>query len=210
MIESDELIKLIELNGGLYKGASFVNSGNMFSPLGERAPYGECIWQASTAEYDLDDDLIEPSGAIYKGDIKKMPFLWVHDPSRVIGRGENLMKGRSADGVDALFLQLSYAPSAEAQEKRKLVEEGYVNAGSVRITPTKVKPNSRGGLHVTEYDLKEFSLHPLPRNTNTKLIYSKGGEYDDNIRNLLKSIRKQAIAKVVSALVNEYLESKRK
>ena len=115
----------------------------------------------STEAEDRVGDTVAASGWILGNYLKNPVVLWCHDQGEPpIGKCLRIgVEGNSLVG-DVQFATADLNPFADTVFK--LVEGGFVNAGSVSFKPLRWEINDKGGLDFKEQELLEFSIVGVP------------------------------------------------
>ena len=130
---------------------------------------------ASTPATDSDMDTIDPQGASFD---LPFPLLEEHNPSKPIGEVTHAVvteKGIFIKATIAKDTGLSYV-----EEMYKKIKSNLVKGLSIGFAATKAEENAFGGLHFSEYEIRELSAVTIPANreatiTNIKTACQKGG-----------------------------------
>lgn len=117
----------------------------------------------STSEEDRAGDTVDQTGWKVENYMRNPVVLWCHDQSEPpVGRCVSLgLQGGSLVGR-VQFATAEQNPFADTIFK--LVEGGFVNAGSVGFRPLRFEINEKGGLDYREQELLEFSIVGVPCN----------------------------------------------
>jgi HK97 family phage prohead protease len=141
----------------------------------EQAAAGGFSGYASTfGNRDAYDDIVE-KGA-FAGFLKKLaagdkvPVLWQHMSDKPIGY---IKTAREDD--QGLYLEAAFASTAQAQEARKLAEEGIVSKMSIGYLVTESDYDKSGVRRLKAVDLKEVSLVTFPANEKAVVTSVKAG-----------------------------------
>lgn len=127
---------------------------------------GRYAFTISSGSVDRDNDTIDPSG--WKLDsYKQNPVVLFGHQSRQppIGRAENVNALTGALKADVVFAEPG--TYALADTVRGLVDQDILRATSVGFIPLKwMFDEKRGGVDYSEQELYEFSIVPIPSNTD--------------------------------------------
>jgi len=123
----------------------------------------------TTPRLDRDGEVVVPTGIRNRDAYMTNPLIfwaheWAYNPSaEPVGKATRLdvfVQRIESDG--------EYAPTAKAQNVRALVEGGFVRRTSVGMDRMQVE--LRDGIpHIVGWDLLEFSIVPLPSNTDATI-----------------------------------------
>lgn len=124
----------------------------------------------TTPRVDSDGESIDPLGITNRDQWLTNPLVyWAHEwamnpTAEPIGKGTSLEVTREAIGGAAVF-----APTPKAQNVRALVIGGFVRKTSVGFDPIEVR--LVGGIPThTKWALREWSIVPMPANTDATII----------------------------------------
>lgn len=149
----------------------------------------------STSTPDRSADTIDAKGWRLENYKKNPVVLWGHDQSiPPIGKCSNLRVSKGALVGDVEFATAEQNPFAETIYR--LVEGGFVNAGSVGFMPIKYTMNQEtGGLDFKEQELFEYSIVGVPCNPEA---LSRAKEMDIDSEAIFRAF--QAAAPMLPAL----------
>ena len=146
----------------------------------------------TTVEPDRAGDVVAPSGIHNLDEFMLNPIvLWAHDRVRVppIGVCEWLdVQPRR------IVAQTKFAEGVGfAEDLFKLYEQGVLRGWSIGFVPRKARrvpqPTGASALHVSEWDLLEYSAVPIPENPGALTVaLQKGLVRDATLRDWLKLI----------------------
>ena len=130
---------------------------------------------ASTPSADSDMDTIDPQGAVFD---LPFPLLEEHNPSKPIGEVTHAVVTEKGIFIKAFVTKdtgLDYVEEAYKKIKSKLVKGLSIGFAAIKATP-----NEFGGLHFSEYEIRELSAVTIPANreatiSNIKSACQKGG-----------------------------------
>lgn len=117
----------------------------------------------STNSVDRMGEVLDPSGADLSNYRKNPVVLWAHDYSQP-PIGKALWAKRSGDGILA---KMEFAPTAFAQEIKKLYQEKFLNTFSVGFIPKNWvdgKSQKDPARTYTQWEMLEYSAVPVPAN----------------------------------------------
>ena len=128
----------------------------------KQGPNGNLIFKISTNLQDRDEDILEPQGVRLENYRRNSVVLFAHDYSS-LPVGKSLWEKVYPDCIES---EVEFAPTAFAQDCKKLCEGGFLNAASVGFVGHKYEPieGSRYGKRYTEWELLEWSIVPVPSN----------------------------------------------
>lgn len=138
---------------------------------------------------DLGGDVVEPGAFIEsvvkaKADRRKIPMLWMHDQSILLGKWLDLAedaKGLFAKGK----LNLATIAGREKYEQLKEDEIGGMSIG-YRVPAGGAEPHDRrpGVTRLMKVDLREVSLVSMPMNIEARVTAVKSERMEDFARRL--------------------------
>lgn len=136
----------------------------------------------NTKDVDRDGDIVEPEGGNLK-DYRRNPIvLYNHDHKKPIARCTDIKVD-----IDAITATVEFPPegtSANSDEVYGLMKSGVLNAASIGFQTTKYEylyedsgnANSRiTGLHIKEWELREFSIVSVPANPHALVVERSDG-----------------------------------
>ena len=110
----------------------------------------------SATTVDRDGDTIDKSAYNSATNIKKLPALFNHDPSKPFGYWENLrVVGDTLKGT------LKTATTNLGKMIKQLIDDGVPLSSSIGFRG-KGSPNKKGGIHFKELELLECSVVSIP------------------------------------------------
>jgi HK97 family phage prohead protease len=121
----------------------------------------------SDGTVDRVGDTLDPNGWDLTAYKRNPVVLWGHDAlSPPIGRMTNIFSDGSRLLGDVRFAEPNVYEFAD--QIFRLIRAGYINAGSVGFIPIDYSFNDgrRGGIDFHEQELLEFSVVPIPANSN--------------------------------------------
>jgi HK97 family phage prohead protease len=129
----------------------------------------------SSQQVDRDRDRVVSGGVVLANYLQNPIVLWGHgyyEPWQTIGRTENI---EVLDGE--LVADFELRPAANEQDPQNVVrllwEGGWINAASIGFNPLRWQENDLGGRDITEWELLEWSLVPIPANQNALRLAAK-------------------------------------
>jgi hypothetical protein len=121
----------------------------------------------SNASFDRDADRVFPLGAQIDSYLKNPVVQWGHgydSPWQTVGRTTGLEI--TPDGIVASF---ELRPAANDQDPQNIVkllwDGGWIRTASIGFIPKAAQPNQSGGNDFTQWELLEWSLVPIPANS---------------------------------------------
>ncbi len=131
----------------------------------------------SSGAEDREGDVLEPTGIVTTAYMRNPVVLWAHDYySPPIGKTVGAIRA-TMDGK--LRADVTFAPSAFAQEVKTLVDAGFIKAASVGFSPLlpgEPRYNAEGwqsGLRYTSWELLEWSICAVPANPDALALAAK-------------------------------------
>lgn len=124
---------------------------------------------ASTSAIDRQGDSVDQKGWDLKNFLNNPVIVWAHNYSELpIGKALDVKVTDS--GLEIKFELASMEGNPKAQQVKNLIDNGFLNAGSVGFIP-----KTRSGNIITSAELLEFSIVPVPANQEAlRLAISKG------------------------------------
>jgi HK97 family phage prohead protease len=113
---------------------------------------------ASTNAVDRQGDSVDQSGWELKNFMNNPVFLWAHRYDE-LPLGKATMISVTANGLEAEMVFADEEGNPKAQQVKKLVDDGILNAVSVGFIP-----KERNGNIITRAELLEISIVPVPAN----------------------------------------------
>lgn len=159
------------------------------------------VFKISTNLPDRDEDILEPQGVNLENYRANPCVLFAHDYSS-LPVGKSLWEKVHSDSIES---EVEFAPTAFAQDCKKLCEGGFLNAASVGFIGHKHEPieGSKFGKRYTEWELLEWSVVPVPSNFGSLLQNAKAkGINLDAIEKELMELEKVLELKEVELLVD--------
>lgn len=121
----------------------------------------------STEAVDRDGDIVRSDGGNFTAFRANPVVLWRHDDCEP-PIGKNLwLKIGERNGVKGILAKTQFADTEDALEIFKLWKDGFLNAASIRFTPTKsvnLTDSPWGPREFVEWELLEYSIVPIPAN----------------------------------------------
>ncbi len=132
---------------------------------------GNLMFKISTNMPDRDSDIVEPRGVRLDNYRMNPIVLFAHDY-------QSLPIGRSLREVvydDYIESEVEFAPTAFAQDCKKLCENGFLNAASIGFVGHSYEPieGSKYGKRYTDWELLEWSIVPVPSNAASLIQNAK-------------------------------------
>lgn len=129
----------------------------------------------TTGAVDRDNDTISPKGWDLSSYLKNPSVLWAHDYSQLpVGKALDIVATENGLQSTVQFPPKGVHPFADTVFE--LVKGGFLNATSVGFRPTEAEPNvERGGLDFTKQELLEYSIVPVPANSEALLVARSKG-----------------------------------
>jgi HK97 family phage prohead protease len=130
---------------------------------------GRYTFIISSSSVDREKDVVDVHG-IDLDNFKINPVvLWAHNSSLPpIARAANIRIAEDKLLADVIFPELG--TSKLADEVRGLVEQGFVGAASIGFQPIEMSFNdAKGGFDFHKIELHEFSLVPVPANSEATI-----------------------------------------
>ena len=129
------------------------------------------VFKISTSVLDRDGDILEPKGVMLENYRNNSVVLFAHNYS-------NLPIGKSISEKiyqDCIESEVEFAPTAFAQDCKKLCEKGFLNAASVGFIGHESEQieGSKYGKRYTKWELLEWSIVPVPSNFGSLLQNAK-------------------------------------
>lgn len=118
---------------------------------------------ATTADEDLQGDVVEPAGAVYQLPIPLLAYHKSDSPVGVVTEAHVSERGIRIRAKISKGVQL-------ADEIWQLVKDGAIGACSVGFKALKSKRLSSGGLLFESWRWLELSLTPCPANPNARIV----------------------------------------
>lgn len=153
------------------------------------------VFKISTSSPDRDEDILVPTGAKLENYRNNAVVLFAH-------HYDGLPIGRSLRETvynDYIESEVEFAPTAFAQDVKKLCEQGFLNSASVGFIGITDEPieDSKYGRKYTEWELLEWSIVPVPANASCLIQDAKA-----------KGISLDAIEKELKILEEDFVEVK--
>jgi len=151
---------------------------------------GNIVFKISTNVPDRDSDILEPSGVKLENYRNNPVVLFAHDYSS-LPVGKSLWEKVYPDYIES---EVEFAPTAFAQDCKKLCEGNFLNAASVGFIGIESEPidGSQWGKRYTSWELLEWSVVPVPSNFGSLIQNAKA-----------KGINLDAIEKELNQLENK-------
>ena len=132
---------------------------------------GNIVFKISTNIPDRDSDILEPSGVKLENYRNNPVVLFAHDYSS-LPVGKSLWEKVYPDYIES---EVEFAPTAFAQDCKKLCEGNFLNAASVGFIGIESKPidGSQWGKRYTSWELLEWSVVPVPSNFGSLIQNAK-------------------------------------
>lgn len=129
----------------------------------------------TTGAVDRDNDTINPKGWDLDPFLKNPSVLWAHDYSQLpVGKALDIVATEKGLQSTVQFPPKGVHPFADTVFE--LVKGGFLNATSVGFRPTEIERNEeRGGLDFTKQELLEYSIVPVPANSEALLVARSKG-----------------------------------
>jgi phage head maturation protease len=123
---------------------------------------GNLVFKISTKSTDRDEDVMEPMGCDLTNYRNNPVVLFAHDYSSP-PIGKSLRESIYPEYIES---EVQFAPTAFAQDCKKLCEGGFLNAASVGFNGIEAEPipESKWGKHYKKWELLEWSIVPVPAN----------------------------------------------
>ncbi|MFA5385785.1 MAG: HK97 family phage prohead protease, partial [Eubacteriales bacterium] len=132
---------------------------------------GNLVFKISTKAMDRDEDVMEPMGCDLTNYRANPVVLFAHDyQSPPIGKSI-----RESIYPEFIESEVEFAPTAFAQDCKKLCEGGFLNAASVGFNGIESEPvqGSKWGKHYKKWELLEWSVVPVPANAGSLIQGAK-------------------------------------
>jgi len=127
---------------------------------------------ASTSTVDRQGDSVDQSGWELKNFMANPVILWAHNYGELpLGKVINLTI--SDKGLEAEIVFADADANPKAQQVKKLIDEGILNAVSVGFIP-----KERNGNIITRAELLEISIVPVPANQEALTLAFENKEMD--------------------------------
>ena len=132
---------------------------------------GNLIFKISTNIPDRDQDILEPMGVKLENYRNNPVVLFAHDYSS-LPVGKSLWEKVYSDYIES---EVEFAPTAFAQDCKKLCEAGFLNAASVGFVGLEHEPikDSSWGKRYKSWELLEWSVVPVPSNFGSLIQNAK-------------------------------------
>jgi HK97 family phage prohead protease len=167
---------------------SFLNEG-------VKAEEDGYIFNVSVEVVDRDNEVLLVDGADLTNYEKNKIVLFNHDLNKVIGKALWLKKTK--DTPKKLIAKISFATTEFAQEIKKLVDEGVLNAVSIRFIPkssTKMKEFGDATVY-DKWELLEISIVSVGANPEALREKMKSLNISQTMQNfIINSIEKKVIS----------------
>ncbi|MFA5252733.1 MAG: HK97 family phage prohead protease [Phycisphaerae bacterium] len=123
---------------------------------------GNLVFKISTKSMDRDEDIMEPMGCDLTNYRNNPVVLFAHDYSSP-PIGKSLRESIYPEYIES---EVQFAPTAFAQDCKKLCEGGFLNAASVGFNGVESEPiqESKWGKRYKKWELLEWSIVPVPAN----------------------------------------------
>lgn len=137
----------------------------------EQQANGNLIFKISTNIPDRDSDILEPMGVKLENYRNNPVVLFAHDYSS-LPVGRSLWEKVYSDYIES---EVEFAPTAFAQDCKKLCEAGFLNAASVGFVGLEHEPikDSNWGKRYKSWELLEWSVVPVPSNFGSLIQNAK-------------------------------------
>lgn len=159
--------------------------------LKEASREGVIPFILTTKSVDRDSEVVLPLGANTDSFKQNPVFVWVHDIRNKppIGKlltdtfviTEDYFKSDVEFDLNDPFAKMIY----------NKYKNGFLNAGSIRFTPTKLAdpifPNQKGAT-IAEWELLEFSAVPVPANPNALMVKEKALQSQEEALEIEKAL----------------------
>ena len=124
----------------------------------------------STPRVDSDGESVDPLGLKNRDEYLSNPLVyWAHEWALTQGTAEPIGKATRLDVTKAAINSSAvYAPTAKAQNVRALVLGGFVRKTSIGFDPLRMESIKGVPTH-TEWALREWSVVPMPANTDATI-----------------------------------------
>jgi hypothetical protein len=131
----------------------------------------------SNAAFDRDSDRVFPTGAQLDNYLRNPVVQWGHgysEPWQTVGKTTSLEI--TGDGIIAQF---ELRPAANDQDPQNIVkllwDGGWIRTASIGFIPRMATQNAAGGKDFTSWELLEWSLVPIPANSEAlRLAFDAG------------------------------------
>ena len=132
---------------------------------------GNIVFKISTNIPDRDSDILEPLGAKLENYRNNPVVLFAHDYSS-LPVGKSLWEKVYPEYIES---EVEFAPTAFAQDCKKLCEGGFLNAASVGFVGLDYEPipESKWGKRYKSWELLEWSVVPVPSNFGSLIQNAK-------------------------------------
>jgi len=132
---------------------------------------GNLIFKISTNIPDRDEDILEPQGVMLENYRKNSVVLFAHDYSS-LPVGKSVSEKIYTDYIES---EVEFAPTAFAQDCKKLCEGGFLKAASVGFIGLESEPidGSKYGKRYKKWELLEWSIVPVPSNAASLIQNAK-------------------------------------
>lgn len=135
---------------------------------GEKEMLRVRTFEVSNESVDRDGDVIKQNGVDWKNFMKNPVVLFAHNAKELpIGKGLAVRRVGTKTLMDIEFAGADANPKAE--QVLKLLDGGFLNAGSIGFTPkevSRVSTKERDGFDIEKSEALEFSIVPVPANAD--------------------------------------------
>lgn len=125
---------------------------------------------ASTARRDRMGDIVRPGGLDLTGYRRAPVILAHHDPSRPIGRAEQIEQ--TADALEVVVALAEPGTNKDADEIAELIRQRIVQTLSIGFRPIETRPLEGGGTEFVRAELVEISAVSTPANVDALIAAS--------------------------------------
>lgn len=136
---------------------------------------------ASTPSFDRANDRVFPLGGQLQNYYLNPVVMWGHnyaDPWAIVGRAEEMQV--TQEGIQ---FRPVLRPAANEFDPQNIIallwEQDYVRTSSIGFRPLEARPNERGGVDYTSWELLEVSLTGIPMNQDALRLAVKSLGLDD-------------------------------
>ena len=137
---------------------------------------------ASTSSPDRQGDTVQQNGWELKNFMKNPVILWAHKYDE-LPLGKVIELSVSENGLESEIVFADEKTNPKAQQVKKLIDDGMLNAVSVGFIP-----KERDGNNITSAELLEISIVPVPANQEALVMASMDSGLKKEIEGILKDV----------------------